>query len=85
MRGAMVPDQLTPREREVLALLAEGSADGEIAQRLYISPKTASVHVANLKGKLSADSRVHLDLLARELLTPAESTRQDRAPVTLDP
>ncbi len=66
-------DQLTTREREVLALLADGCSDGEIARRLYISPKTASVHVANIKGKLGADSRVHLALLARERLDPAGS------------
>ncbi len=64
-------DQLTAREREVLALLADGCSDGEIARRLYISPKTASVHVANIKSKLGADSRVHLALLARERLDPA--------------
>ena len=49
---------LTPRESEVLALLAQGRSDGEIADELYISPKTASVHVANIKGKLGASSRV---------------------------
>ena len=49
---------LTPRETEVLALLAQGRSDGEIAAELYISPKTASVHVANIKGKLGASSRV---------------------------
>jgi DNA-binding CsgD family transcriptional regulator len=35
----------TPRELEVLALLVDGRTDGEIAERLFISPKTASVHV----------------------------------------
>ena len=59
---------LTPREREVLALLAEGRSDGEIAERLYISPKTASVHVASIKAKLEAESRVQLVLLARSIL-----------------
>ena len=42
----------TPRELDVLALLVDGHSDGEIASRLFISKKTASVHVANLKGKL---------------------------------
>ena len=49
---------LTPREQEVLKLVAAGRSDREIAAALFISPKTASVHVANIKGKLGADSRV---------------------------
>jgi DNA-binding CsgD family transcriptional regulator len=48
---------LTDRELEVLALLGEGKSDAEIAERLGISAKTASVHVSNIKGKLGADSR----------------------------
>jgi DNA-binding NarL/FixJ family response regulator len=59
---------LTPREAEVLTLLARGRTDGEIAAELYISPKTASVHVANIKGKLGVDTRVEAALLARELV-----------------
>jgi DNA-binding CsgD family transcriptional regulator len=49
---------LTARESEVLGLLVRGSTDREIAEELFISPKTASVHVANIKGKLGASSRV---------------------------
>jgi predicted ATPase/DNA-binding CsgD family transcriptional regulator len=56
---------LTPREREVLALLAAGRSDGEIADALFISKKTASVHVASIKGKLGASSRVEMAMLAR--------------------
>jgi DNA-binding CsgD family transcriptional regulator len=56
---------LTPREREVLALLADGRSDGEIADALFISKKTASVHVASIKGKLGASSRVEMAMLAR--------------------
>jgi DNA-binding CsgD family transcriptional regulator len=51
---------LTPREREVLALLAAGRSDGEIAESLFISKKTASFHVASIKGKLGARSRVEI-------------------------
>ena len=51
---------LTPREREVLLLLTAGHSDGEIAKRLFISKKTASVHVARIKGKLGARSRVEI-------------------------
>jgi predicted ATPase/DNA-binding CsgD family transcriptional regulator len=55
---------LTPREREVLELLAAGRSDGEIAQSLFISKKTAAVHVANIKGKLGAGSRVEIVRIA---------------------
>jgi DNA-binding NarL/FixJ family response regulator len=48
------------RETEVLALLVRGLSDGRIAGELYISPKTASVHVASIKGKLGASSRVEI-------------------------
>jgi len=59
---------LTAREVEILSLLADGTSDREIADKLYISPKTASVHVANAKAKLGAASRLDLALKARDLL-----------------
>ena len=59
-RGA----SLTRREVEVLALVGEGCSDGEIAERLFISKKTASVHVANIKGKLATENRVETALAA---------------------
>jgi DNA-binding CsgD family transcriptional regulator len=65
---------LTTREVEVLALLGEGRSDGEIAAELFISPKTASVHVANIKGKLGLSSRLEIALRARELGLTAGST-----------
>jgi ATP/maltotriose-dependent transcriptional regulator MalT len=49
---------LTPREREVLTLVAAGRSNPEIARELFISPKTASVHVSNLLAKLGLSSRV---------------------------
>lgn len=54
------PDPLTPREREVATLLAEGCSNGEIARRLYISTKTASVHVSNILAKLDMTSRTEV-------------------------
>jgi DNA-binding NarL/FixJ family response regulator len=48
---------LSPREREVLALLAEGASDGDIADRLFISRRTASKHVAAILEKLQASNR----------------------------
>jgi predicted ATPase/DNA-binding CsgD family transcriptional regulator len=59
--------QLTPREVEILTLLGHGRSDPQIAAQLLISPKTAAVHVANIKAKLGAANRVETALRAREL------------------
>jgi DNA-binding CsgD family transcriptional regulator len=48
---------LTEREREVLALIAEGRSNSQIAHALFISPKTASVHVSNILAKLGVSGR----------------------------
>ena len=48
---------LTPREREVLALVAEGRTNRQIAETLFISDKTASVHVSNILAKLGVANR----------------------------
>jgi DNA-binding CsgD family transcriptional regulator len=55
---------LTPREQEVLALVASGMSDGQIATSLVISKKTVSVHVASIKAKLGASSRVEVATIA---------------------
>jgi DNA-binding CsgD family transcriptional regulator len=49
---------LTPRELEVLGLLVEGRSNRQIAEQLFISGKTASVHVTNLLAKLGVHSRL---------------------------
>jgi predicted ATPase/DNA-binding NarL/FixJ family response regulator len=59
--------ELTRREVEVLTLVGSGATDPEIAAVLFISPKTASVHLANIKGKLGLETRVQVALRAREL------------------
>jgi DNA-binding NarL/FixJ family response regulator len=48
---------LTQREQQVLALVAEGRTNGQIAQELFISTKTASVHVSNILAKLGVRTR----------------------------
>jgi two-component system, NarL family, response regulator NreC len=53
-------DALTPREREVLHLVAEGRTSAEIAQRLSISPRTAEIHRTNLMRKLDLHSQTEL-------------------------
>jgi DNA-binding NarL/FixJ family response regulator len=57
-------DELTPREREVLALVAEGLTNQEIAKRLVISPATAKTHVSRTMLKLSARDRAQLVVIA---------------------
>lgn len=54
------PGALTPREREVAALLAEGLTNSVVAERLYISPRTAAVHVSNILAKLGMSSRAEV-------------------------
>ena len=57
--------ELTPREREVLALVADGRTNGEVARALFISTKTVSVHVSNILAKLGAAGRTEAAAIAR--------------------
>ncbi|MDZ5661020.1 AAA family ATPase [Nocardioides sp. S-58] len=63
--GAGDDTVLTPREREILALVAEGRSNGEIGKQLFISTKTVSVHVSNILAKLDAASRTEAAAVAR--------------------
>jgi DNA-binding NarL/FixJ family response regulator len=58
---------LTPREAEVLSLVAAGRTNREIATALFVSEKTASVHVSNILRKLSVTSRVEAAVVAQRL------------------
>jgi DNA-binding CsgD family transcriptional regulator len=58
---------LTVRELEVLRLVAEGHSNGEIAQQLFISRKTASVHVSNILAKLGVNTRGQAAAMAHRL------------------
>jgi DNA-binding NarL/FixJ family response regulator len=57
-------DELTPREREVMSLVAYGLTNGEIAERLVVSPATAKTHVSRTMMKLHAHDRAQLVVLA---------------------
>jgi DNA-binding CsgD family transcriptional regulator len=58
---------LTRREAEVLALVAAGRSNRQIAQALFISPRTASVHVSNILAKLRVRTRVEAAAVAHRL------------------
>jgi DNA-binding CsgD family transcriptional regulator/tetratricopeptide (TPR) repeat protein len=58
---------LTPRERDVLLLLADGRTNRQIARQLYISDKTASVHVSRILGKLGVTNRAEATAVAHRL------------------
>jgi len=59
-------EQLTAREREVMALVAAGLSNDEIAQRLFVSPATAKTHVSRAMVKLGARDRAQLVVIAYE-------------------
>jgi DNA-binding NarL/FixJ family response regulator len=59
-----IVEQLTPRERDLLLLLAEGLADAAIAERLSISPKTVRNQMVGLLAKLNVDSRLQAVVVA---------------------
>ncbi|CAN5257180.1 hypothetical protein BH23BAC3_BH23BAC3_36410 [soil metagenome] len=58
--------ELTPRELEVLELISGGHKNGEIAEELYISPKTVRNHVNRIFSKMQVDSRGKAIVLGRE-------------------
>ncbi|MGK5531698.1 helix-turn-helix transcriptional regulator [Streptomyces sp. URMC 129] len=58
---------LTPREHDVLSLVAAGRSNRQIAEELFISPKTASVHVSNILAKLEVSGRGEAAALAHRL------------------
>ena len=57
-QAALLTEQLTERERQVLQLLAEGAGSAEIARRLSVSPNTVRTHIQNILTKLQVHSRL---------------------------
>lgn len=62
-----IPELLTPREREVLQLLAEGNSNAAIAEHLYISQRTVTTHLSRLYAKLEVTTRTEAVALAIRL------------------
>jgi DNA-binding NarL/FixJ family response regulator len=58
--------ELSPAERTVLQVLAQGAANGEIAQQLYMSTGTVKAHISRILTKLDCDNRVQAAILAHE-------------------
>ncbi|MGB8941583.1 MAG: response regulator transcription factor, partial [Streptomyces sp.] len=74
---------LTSRERDVLRRVAAGRSNRQIAEELFISPKTASVHVSNILAKLGVAGRGEAAALAHRLrLFPAERTPSNHSQPT---
>ena len=69
-RSGRRPRNLSPREREVLGLLARGLTGEQIAERLVLSPETVRTHIRNAREKLGASTRVEavtMALVGREI------------------
>jgi DNA-binding NarL/FixJ family response regulator len=66
-KGEPIVETLTSREREVLELLARGLTQAQIAERLFISPKTVGGHIQRVLEKLGVHSRAQAVALAHEL------------------
>jgi DNA-binding NarL/FixJ family response regulator len=64
IEGKEQTELLTPREREILQLLADGMSNADVSERLYISPETVKSHVRHILTKLDADTRTQAVAIA---------------------
>jgi LuxR family maltose regulon positive regulatory protein len=64
---ATLPEPLTPREQEILELVAAGLTNPEIAEKLVISPETVKKHTGMIYGKLGVSNRTEAAARARAL------------------
>ncbi len=66
-KDEMIPDPLSPREIEILRVVATGASNKEIAEQLYISEGTVKNHLSSILGKLGVRDRMQAILKAKEL------------------
>jgi DNA-binding NarL/FixJ family response regulator len=72
------PGRLTPREQEIVALIARGYSNKAIAEELFISPATAARHVANILGKLGFTNRAQVAAWAQRAGIGVSARRKAR-------
>jgi DNA-binding NarL/FixJ family response regulator len=65
-RGTTEASRLTPREREVLAMVVSGCANGEIAERIKVSQETVKHHLTRIYDKVGVTNRLELALAATQ-------------------
>ena len=82
MKRRLTPQgpQVSPREREVLGLLADGLAVAQIARTLYISESTAKTHISKLYEKLGAGNRAQAIMAAMRMGLIKPQTAEDNLP-----
>ena len=72
-RAETFPDKLTPRQREVLALLARGMSNKEIARALRIAESTTKIHASGVLRVLGARNRTEAAAIAKIMLVTADT------------
>jgi DNA-binding NarL/FixJ family response regulator len=77
---ALAPElaSLSPRERDILALIGDGLTNREIGKKLYLSEKTVKNHISRLLAKLGVQRRVQAAVLASQLEHPDTADHQAR-------
>ena len=79
-KSDLPPDPLSPREREVLQLVAEGMSNTELAEMLWVAPQTVKFHLSNIYRKLGVANRTEASWWAQlHGLLPAEPARSASA------